>query len=208
MKRFLLVDDHVVVRSGVHGLLSEIYQPCEVDEAGDTQTATEKLKQHSYDLIMMDIQMPNSDTLGLMEYIKVKYPEAKVLIFSMSAENIYAKRFLKAGAMGFLSKDSPLDEIIKAFNLILNNRKYISESFAETLADASFSRTPDNPFEKLSPREFEITKLLLTGQTISDISKTLNLQLSTVGTHKSRAFEKLGINNLLELKELATGYNL
>ena len=208
MKKFLLVDDHIVVRSGIHGLLSELFNPCEVDEAGDSESATEKLKQNSYDLIMMDIQMPNSDTLGLMEYIRVRYPDAKVLIFSMSAENIYAKRFFNAGAKGFLSKDSSLDEIKKAVTLILNNRKYISESFAESLADASFAGTPDNPFEKLSPREFEIVTLLLKGQTVSDISKTLHLQISTVGTHKSRVFEKLGVTNILELKELANSYKL
>jgi two-component system, NarL family, invasion response regulator UvrY len=208
MKKFLLVDDHIVVRSGIQGLLSEIFKPCEIHEAGDSESATEKLKQHQYDLVMMDIQMPNSDTMGLMEYIQVKYPEAKVLIFSMSAENIYAKRFLKAGAMGFLSKDSSLDEIKKAINMVLNNRKYISESFAEMLADASFAGTPDNPFDKLSPREFEITSLLLTGQSVSEISKTLHLQISTVGTHKSRVFEKLKVTNILELKELANSYKL
>ncbi|GAB2840703.1 response regulator transcription factor [Ferruginibacter profundus] len=208
MKKFLLVDDHIVVRSGIQGLLSEIFKPCEIHEAGDSESATEKLKQHQYDLIMMDIQMPNSDTMGLMEYIQVRYPEAKVLIFSMSAENIYAKRFLKAGAMGFLSKDSSLDEIKKAINMVLNNRKYISESFAEMLADASFAGTPDNPFDKLSPREFEITSLLLTGQSVSEISKTLHLQISTVGTHKSRVFEKLKVTNILELKELANSYKL
>ncbi|MGG9963968.1 response regulator [Ferruginibacter sp. SUN106] len=208
MKRFLLVDDHIVVRSGIQGLLSEIFKPCEIHEAGDSESATEKLKHHQYDLIMMDIQMPNSDTMGLMEYIQVRYPDAKVLIFSMSAENIYARRFIKAGAMGFLSKDSSLDEIKKAINMVLNNRKYISESFAEMLADASFAGTPDNPFDKLSPREFEITSLLLTGQSVSEISKTLHLQISTVGTHKSRVFEKLKVTNILELKELANSYKL
>ncbi|MES2431782.1 MAG: response regulator transcription factor [Bacteroidota bacterium] len=208
MKKFLLVDDHVVVRSGIHGLISEIFKPCEVHEAADGETATEKLKQNVYDLIMMDIQMPKTDTLGLMEYIHIKYPEAKVLIFSMSAENIYAKRFLKAGAKGFLSKDSPLEEIKKAINLVLNNRKYISDSLAIALADDSISDNPANIFDKLSPREFEIVSLLLSGQTVSDISKSLNLQVSTVGTHKARIFEKLGVTNILELKELANSYNL
>jgi len=208
MKKFLLVDDHIVVRSGIQGLLHELYNPCEVHEAGDSESATQKLKQYQYDLIMMDIQMPNSDTLGLMEFIRVRYPDAKVLVFSMSAENIYAKRFFTAGAKGFLSKDSSLDEIKKAINLVLNNRKYISESFAEMLAEASFSGTADNPFEKLSPREFEITSLLLSGQSVSEISKTLHLQISTVGTHKSRLFEKLGVTNILELKELANSYKL
>lgn len=208
MKKFLLIDDHEVVRSGVNGLLSEIYKPCEVIEACNADIATEKLKQGTFDLIMMDIQMPNSDSLGMMEYIHVRYPEAKVLIFSMSAESIYAKRFLKAGAKGFLSKDSSLDEIKKAINLVLNNRRYVSDEFAEILATRSISNSPDNPFEKLSQREFEIASMLLTGLTLSEVSKSLNLQTSTVGTHKSRIFEKLSINNILELKELATSYNV
>jgi two-component system, NarL family, invasion response regulator UvrY len=208
MKRFLLIDDHFVVRSGINGLLSEIFNPCEIDEADDTDTASEKLKQHKYDLIMMDINMPNSDTLGFMEFVRVKYPEAKVLIFSMGSENIYARRFLKAGARGFLPKDSSLDEINKAISLVLNDRKYISESLAEILADASSSNNPDNPFDRLSPREFEVATLLLSGQTITEISRTLNLQLSTVGTHKTRVFEKLKVNNVLELKELANSYKI
>jgi two-component system, NarL family, invasion response regulator UvrY len=208
MKKFLLVDDHNVVRSGIKGLLLELFKPSEIDEASDGETATEILKHNQYDLIMMDIQMPKTDTLGLMEYIHIKYPEAKVLIFSMSAESIYAKRFLKAGAKGFLSKDAPLDEIKKAISLVLNNRKYISETLASSLAEESISETTGNPFNQLSPREFEIVSLLLTGQTISEISKLLNLQVSTIGTHKARLFSKLHVNNILELKEIATSYNL
>ena len=208
MKKFLLIDDHVVVRSGIKGLLTELYKPCEVDEAEDSDSAIEKLKQYDYDLVMMDIQIPKNDMLGLMEFVHVRYPKAKVLIFSMSSENIYAKRFLKAGAKGFLSKDSSLDIITKAVNLVLNDRKFISDTLAEALAEESLSDAPANPFDKLSLREFEIASLLLSGQTLSDISKSLNLQASTVGTHKARAFEKLGVGNLLELKELAESYNL
>jgi two-component system invasion response regulator UvrY len=114
MKKFLIVDDHDVVRSGIKGLLLELFKPSEIAEARDGESATENLKHNQYDLIMMDIQMPKTDTLGLMEYIHIKYPDAKVLVFSMSAESIYAKRFLKAGAKGFLSKDAPLEEIKKA----------------------------------------------------------------------------------------------
>lgn len=208
MKKFLLVDDHIVVRSGIKGLLSEIYKPAEIDEAGDGDGATEKLKHHSYDLIMMDIQMPNTDTLGLMEYIHIKYPMAKVLIFSMSSEKIYAKRFMKAGAKGFISKEAPLEEIKKAINLILNERMYISETLVNSLAEESFSDVSSNPFDKLSAREFEIVSLLLLGHTVSEISKSLNLQVSTVGTHKARLLEKLGVTNILELKELAVSFNL
>ena len=208
MKKFLLVDDHVVVRSGIKTLLSEMYSPAEIHEAMDGETAMVKMKENSYDLVMLDIQMPKTDTLGLMEYVHIKYPPAKVLMFSMSAENIYAKRFMKAGAYGFISKEAPLEEITRAISTILNNKKYISDTLAEKLAEDSFSGKTGNPFNDLSPREFEIVSLLLEGKTVTDISHTLNMQTSTVGTHKARLFDKLGVTNILELKELATTYNL
>ncbi|MEO7307305.1 MAG: response regulator transcription factor [Ferruginibacter sp.] len=208
MKKFLLVDDHVVVRSGIKTLLSEIYNPAEVHEAMNGDTAISKLKNEQFDLIIMDIQMPNTDTLGLMEYVHITYPAAKVLMFSMSAENIYAKRFMKAGASGFVSKEAPLEEITRAISTILNGKKYISDTLAEKLAEDSYSGKSGNPFNELSPREFEIVTLLLDGKTVTDISHALNIQTSTVGTHKARLFEKLGVTNILALKELATTYNL
>lgn len=208
MKKFLLVDDHIVVRSGMKGILEEIFNPSEIYEAGDGDGAVEQLKHYTFDLIMMDIQMPKTDTLGLVEYIHVKYPNTNILMFSMGAENIYAKRYIKAGAKGFISKESPLEEIKKAINLILNGRLYISAELANSLAQDSFSGATSNPFDKLSPREFEIVSLLLSGQTVSEISKSINLQVSTVGTHKARVFEKLNVTNLLELKELANSYKL
>ncbi len=208
MVKYLIIDDHVVIRTGIKFLLFEKFKPDEIHEAFDGESAKQQLQSNVYDLIIMDIQMPNTDTLSLMEFIKMEYTDAKVLVYSMSAEKIYAKRFLKSGAMGFLSKDAPLQEIIKAIELVLNNKKYISEAIAETLAEDSYSGKPGNPFDYLSKREFEIVKLLLTGLSLTEISQTLKIQTSTVGTHKQRLFEKLAVENLLELKELATTYNL
>ncbi|MCX6314780.1 MAG: response regulator transcription factor [Sphingobacteriales bacterium] len=208
MKKFLLVDDHIVVRSGIKTLLTDIYQPAEVHEAFDGDSTIAKLKENRYDLVMLDIQMPNTDSLALMKYIHENYPETKVLIFSMSAENIYAKRFMKDGAFGFISKEAPLDEITRAINIILNNRKYISETLIDKLAEDSLSGNPVNPFDRLSPKEFEIASLLLSGKTLSDISHSLNIHTSTAGTHKARLFEKLEVNNILELSELAKAYNV
>lgn len=206
MKRFLLIDDHFVVRSGIRGLLMELYKPSEVYEAENSEQAVNQLRLRSYDLIIMDVQIPKNDMLGLMEYIHIKYPLAKVLMFSMSPENIYAKRFLKAGARGFLPKDSSFDETLRAINLVLNNRKYISDSLAESLAEDTLSDNPVNPFDRLSAREFEIASLLLNGQNLSEIARTLNLQPSTVGTHKAKLFKKMNVENVLHLKELATMY--
>jgi two-component system, NarL family, invasion response regulator UvrY len=208
MKKFLLVDDHFVVRSGIREVLWGYYPSSEVHEAASDEEAIKQIKQNTYDLVMMDIQVPNSNMLGLMEYIHTRYPDMKVLMFSMSSEAIYARRFLKAGAMGFLRKDSLPAEIAKAINQVLANRKYISETLAELLAEDSVKGTPSNPFQKLSERDFEVVNLLLEGKGISEVAETLHLQASTVGTHKARAFEKLGVENLLQLKELAVSYDL
>jgi two-component system, NarL family, invasion response regulator UvrY len=208
MKNFLLIDDHEIVRSGVKNVLQEIFKPCEIYEANNEKTALQALKSRNYDLIIMDVQIPDTDTAGLMEYIKTRYPEAKVLMFSMSAENVYAKRFFKAGAMGFVSKNAGLSELKKAVELVLNDRKYISENLAEQLAAEIGTQQPTNPFDKLSAREFEIATLLMTGKTGSEISELLAINSSTVGTHKARLFEKLGVTNLPELIEVARIYKL
>jgi len=208
MKNFLLIDDHEIVRSGVKNVLLELFKPCDIFEAKDEKTALSQLKARPYDLVLMDVQMPDTDTAGLMEYIKTRYPDTRVLIFSMSSENVYAKRFLKAGAMGFVSKNAGLTELRKAVELVLNDRKYISEALAEQLAAEIGSAQPNNPFDKLSAREFEIANLLMAGKSGSDISELLSINSSTVGTHKARLFEKLGVNNLPELIEVARIYKL
>ena len=208
MKRFLLIDDHMVVRSGIKTLLSDLYPDAEIDEAKDGQTATEQVRTHFYDLVTLDIQMPNTDTFGFMEWLKSNYPDLRVLIFSMSPENIYALRFIKAGAKGFINKNAPLEEIKKAIHLVLNDKKYISEELLSVLAEGNVPGEGGNSFQTLSAREFEIVSMLLSGKTISNIAADLHLGISTVGTHKSRIFNKLKVTNLLELKELADTYNI
>lgn len=208
MKRFLLIDDHVVVRSGLKFILSDLFKPCEIDEAEDGDTAVAILKERQYDLVMLDIKMPNTNSIQLMEYFKITYPSLKVLVFSMNSESIYAKRFLRAGAQGFINKDAPLDEVVKAINQVLSGKKYISETMMELLAEFGISNKEEVLFNSLSPREFEIVSLLLKGDSLSHIAQSLNLQTSTVGTHKARIFEKLKVTNLLELKELSNMYNL
>jgi two-component system invasion response regulator UvrY len=208
MKRFLLIDDHVVVRAGISTLLQRTFAPAEIFEAANGREAMERLAERSYALVVLDIQMPGTDAQVLLSDILLKYPDSKVLIFSMSSESVHAKRYLRYGAKGFVSKEAGLEEIIKAIKIILDNRRYISDALANQLASESFDTQTANPFNKLSTREFEIASLLLTGQTISKISAKINIRVSTVGTHKARMFEKLGVSNLLQLKELASTYNV
>ena len=208
MKKILLIDDHVVVRSGIKTLLSGLYKDVETDEAKDGETAMLQVKNSHYDLVMLDIQMPHTDTFSLMEYFKKEYPLLKVLVFSMSPENIYALRFIKAGARGFITKDAPLEEIKKAIDVVLNDKKYISEELLFMLAEGKGAAVGHSPFNSLSSREFEIVSMLLQGKTISSIAADLHLGISTVGTHKSRIFNKLQVSNLLEMKELADSYEI
>ncbi|MCP9749653.1 response regulator transcription factor [Ferruginibacter sp. HRS2-29] len=206
MKTFLLIDDHTIVRSGTKNMLKELYLSCEVYEAANDREAIDLLEERAYDLVMMDIQIPGADMPALMKYIHLNYPLTNVLMFSMSAEKIFALQFIRAGANGFLPKESPLGEIHRAIDMVLTGRTYMSSSLAETLVSASFSQKPLNSFEKLSARELEIAELLLSGEALKDIAKTLNLHPSTVGTHKLRIFEKLAITSLLELKEHAANH--
>ena len=205
MKKFLLIDDHLVVRSGIKLLLTDMYKDVEINEAEDGNRAMDFLKNNLYDLITMDVQMPNTDTFALMEFVKKEYPTAKVLMFSMSPESIYAIRFIKAGAKGFISKSAPLEEMKIAIDKVMNDKKYFSEEVLMELTEGDAGGN-NNLFDLLSPREFEIVQMLLKGKTISHIAADLSLGLSTVGTHKGRIFQKLKVTNLLELKELANSY--
>lgn len=203
MRSFLLIDDHAVVRKGVSFLLSDLYNPCIVDEADNEQQVLEKLSTNTYDLIVLDINIPNVNTLDLLKHILLRTPEAKVLMFSMNPEKMYAQRYLEAGAKGFLSKDAPVQEIERAINLIFNNRNYYSEALVDSIMTERKGNAEKNPFKKLSEREFEICNLLLSGKSLTEISHQLNIQTSTTGTHKAKIFEKLDVKNLVELIDLS-----
>ena len=208
MKHFLLIDDHEIIRSGVQNVLEAIFSPCKIYEADNETSALLALERRSYDLIIMDVQIPDSDMAGLMEYIKTHYPNASVLMFSMLSENIYAKQFLKAGAMGFVSKSASVPDLKKAIELVLDGHQYIGETLVKQLAGERGMRQTSNPFNKLSAREFQIATLLINGKKSIEISKLFAITPSTIATHKMHLFEKLRVSNLPELLELARLYKL
>ena len=202
-KRFLLADDHSIVRNGLKTLLKNSYANALVDELVDGKKVLEKLDRETYDLLILDLQMPGTDTPAMIKHISANYPTIPVLVYSMAPEQVYALRVLKAGAKGFVTKDAPLEELKKAIELALCHKKYVSQAVVQMLADQSLFNTDDNPFSKLSPREFQITTLLLEGKSISEIAGDLRVELSTASTHKARIFNKLNVKNLLALKELS-----
>lgn len=209
MPKILLVDDHAIVRSGLKLLIEDFIAHAAIDEACDGNSAFEKIKKNDYDLIIMDVNMPNTDSFGTVETILSIKPATKIIMFSMNAEEIYAKRFLKMGAMGYVRKDAPGDEIKKAITMALNGKKYISEELNEKLLnDLHSNNNSANPFDKLSPRELEIMHRISQGESIAEISQILKLHTSTVGTYKSRIFEKLQCHNIIELSQLAKIHNI
>jgi two-component system invasion response regulator UvrY len=209
MPDILLVDDHSIVRTGLKLLINDFLSHTNIDEANDGGSALQKVKQINYDLVIMDVNMPQTDSFGTLQAILTVKPETKVIMFSMNAEEVYAKRYLKMGARGYLRKDASNDEIEKAITTVLNGKTYISPSLTQKLLSGFQSKNETgNPFDKLSHREFEIVQHLAQGDSIKEISKKLNVHTSTAGTHKARIFEKLGVHNVIELIHLAKAHDV
>lgn len=204
----LIVDDHSVTRTGLKSLLLDLYDQINITEACDGDEILRVLKQKKIDIAILDLQLPNTDTISLIEWMSIRYPQTYTLAFSMLPENIYGHRVLKAGASGYLPKDSSIDEIKRAIELALSRKKYVSQYLVDMIANGAGEHISDNPFQKLSHREFEIVNLLLAGKSITAIGQELHIKPSTVGTYKSRIFSKLHVATLFELKEMSFLYGL
>ena len=208
MLNFLIVDDHEIVRAGVKNVLRMAFKPDEIAEAWNELTTRAMLLQKKFEMIIMDVQMPQTDTIGLVSFIRESYPDSKLLMFSMTPEKIYANKFYNIGVMGFVSKSAGLNELCKAIDLVLNNRQYFSESFLEHLAQGdTFSRF-ENPFGKLSIREMEVVLELMKGSNQAQIANQLSINSSTLASHKAHIFHKLDVNNLSELIAIGRLYNV
>lgn len=208
MKNILLVDDHAIVRKGIRSIIDEHLPWNQVDEAGTEQEILQLMKQKQYHLILLDLQIPDTDFSKLMEWIRVKSPQTSVLIFSLHAEEMYGMRCLHLGAKGFLSKSASNEEIIFAINKVLNGEKYLSQKLSELLIDNAYNpHATENPFDRLSQREMEIVTQLEKGKSLTEISQILKIQYSTVNTYKRRIFEKLNVKSVLDLARMVQSFD-
>lgn len=210
MSNFLLIDDHSVVRAGIKLIIMQRFPDAEVEEAENEKRAVDILRNKEMDLILMDLNMPDSDPIRLIHYITSNYPKTAIIVLTMNDENVYAKRFFKLGIKGFLHKSSDNSEIIKAIEQALVNRVYMSDSLKQTIAESYFTGLSENPFDLLSDREFQVAKEMLTGKSITEIAASLSINTSTVSTYKGKVFEKLKIphNNMVELMSLAQQHRI
>lgn len=204
--RFLVADDHSIVRLGVKLMLEADYSHVTIDEAENGNEIVDKIKLFRYDLLILDFQMPNTDTFNIISNLLARDQQLKILIYTMASEKIYAGKLLKAGVKGFLSKEANNTELLNAVATVLEGATYTTGQLS--LADKHDFPTLSNPFDSLSTKEMDILSYLLQGKTIKEMSNLLNLQLSTVSTHKSRIFKKLNVSNMIELIKLAKQYSL
>lgn len=201
--KILLADDHTIVREGIKIILAEAYPDADIVDVSDSVDLMKKVYKEPWDIILCDISMPPGDSgLESIKQIKEHAPKTPVLILSMHAPDQYAVRAIKAGAMGYLTKGTATLELVKAVEQVLAGKKYLSPEVADVLANA-FESQQKNPIDQLSDREFEVFKLLASGQSVSQIAKQLVLSNNTVSTFRNRIFEKLELRNNLELIKFA-----
>lgn len=201
VESILIADDHGIVRLGLSLMIKKLRPQAVVEEVNNYQKVLDAIKKDSYDLIILDINMPNGNFQETLEIIKIKSPKTKVMVFSSQDEHLYAIRYLKMGADGFLHKLSPEEEIKNALEKMLNKGSYVSEEVKDAMVFNTLNKqTPvKNPLELLSDREIEIAEQLIKGIPLKDISIELNLHVSTVSTYKVRILKKLDIQSIPEL---------
>ncbi len=208
MVNILLADDHTIIRTGLKLFITSHIPRSVIDEAWDGSSAFKKIKEKDYQLIILDVNMPDTDTFDLVNNILALKSEANILMFSMNAEEVYAKKYLQLGVKGYLSKASPEAEIKKALDDVIIGNTYISLALSRALTEDALGKKAFNPFDDLSPREFEIVLHLIRGESSAEICRALNLQASTVGTFKARIFEKLSCSNIIDISEMAKVHNV
>ena len=199
-KKFLVVDDHTIIRSALSTILTELYTNVSVDQCLDGTDVLEKMQTNVYDMVIMDIQMPKTDAIGLIKQMHNLFPKTPVLVYSMTLEKMYGVAVLKSGAKGFVCKQSSLEELKNAIIAVMQGKTYLTRQIVDLISEQAFKTTP---FSNLSARELQVVELLLAGKGVTEISKALGLKVSTVGTHKNHIYTKLKVTNLLELRSSA-----
>lgn len=201
-KEILIVDDHLVVRTGVSIILEEKLKNIRISTTENYNDTLRILKQKSFDLIILDINIPGGRNTNMIEEIKDIQPEVKILIFSVYEEETHACPYIIAGANGYLNKLSDKKKLTDAIDTILKTGNYLTPSIVNELVKASTNKTSMNPLDKLSKREREISELLVKGDGNIEIANKLSIQLTTVSTHKNKIFNKLNIKNIVQLISL------
>lgn len=208
MRRFLIADDHTVVRRGLKQILTEAFPSALIEEVADAEDLLKKVMKETWDVVISDISMPGRSGLEVLQQIRLDHPKLPVLILSVYPEDQYAIRVLKAGASGYLTKDSAPEELVKAINQLLLGKKYITSSIAEKLAGALEQDSDKKSHEYLSDREFEVMKQLAAGKSVSEIADKISLSVTTISTYRARIMTKMNLKTNADLTLYAIEHKL
>lgn len=205
MMNFLLIDDHAMIRAGISILLSKEYPEANFLEAPNEKQASRIVTKQKLDLILMDLNMPDSDPVRLIQFCRTTQPDTPMIILTMNEENSFAGRFFKMGVKGYVNKAAENSVILEAVRVVMHNGIYMSNELKDSLLNSFVTQKSGNPFEILSNREYQVISDLLKGKTIAEIAEEQGINISTVSTYKGKAFEKLGVQryNFIELVSLA-----
>ena len=201
--RILIVDDHAIVREGLKQILAEVDDIEVAGEADCARNALQMARQEPWDLVLMDISMPDRSGLETLELLKNEHPGIKVLMLSMHRETQYAVRALKTGAAGYLNKQSAPDQLIDAIRLVASGKKYISAEVAQELASEISGERAGLPHEGLSNREYQTLCMIASGLTVSLIADQLALSVKTISMYRARLLKKMQLKNNAELTHYA-----
>ena len=200
--QFIVADNNFMIRQGMTIILKQLYNDVFIYQVDDLNSAKKILKSKSIQLLIIDINLPGTNSLNIISYLRKIQNELKILIFSGYDEDIYAVRYLSAGANGYLKKLSSEEEIKHAIKTVMTSGKYTSKNIQDKIMDSYILKKPSNPLEQLSNREIEIAKFLVDGRSNFDICKSLSIKKTTVSTYKNRIFEKLSIDTLSGLIQI------
>ncbi len=203
MIKIFIADDHTLIREGIKNLIDNEPDLKLVGETSNPYEIIDKCQKTDTDLIILDLSMPGKSGLDVLKDIKTVSPGIKVLIMTMMPEEQFAKRTLKAGASGYITKDSSPEEILEAIRRVAAGRKYVSETLAEKLAESLDDNSEKLPTDMLSDRELQIFKMMASGKKQTDIADELSLSASTVNTYRKRIFDKFNFKSNAELIHFA-----
>ena len=205
----LIADDHGVIRLGAGQIVKEVAPKAVIYEAEDFDEVLGVLNARPIALLILDINIPGGNNFQMIRTIKLKQPAIKILVFSAFSEELYAMKYFKAGAEGYLQKDTSGEEVKEAVKTVLGGRQYMSQNIREQILYNMLNKSDEakNPLVLLSERETEIARMLVCGMSQTKIAEKLNLHPSTVATHKIHIFEKLSVKNLAELIEAYRVYD-
>ena len=207
--RILIADDHAVVRRGLQQILVDAYGDVVIGEATNAEEVVGQIREDNWDIVILDISMPGRSGLDALKEIKKDRPDLPVLVLSIHPEDQFATRVLKAGASGYMTKETIPEELVNAINKVLSGGKYVSPELAEKLAEDLEREVNGTPMHKrLSDREYEVLLMIASGLTISDIADKLMLSVKTISTYRARILEKMNLKGNADLVRYAITHGL